>query len=253
MRGKRIRLSPMRRFVCDLMRASKSAPTVPVQRRMHLANVIAARAAHPSRPSWSAIFIKAYAKVASEMQELRRAYVKLPWPHIYEYPANVASLAIKREYAGEDVVFIGRIKNPDRIPLIEASRIVRDLQTMPVLDCKDFRRELRVSRLPWPFRGLLWWLGLNIGRQRGNYFGTFAISAYSALGAESLHPLSPITTTITYGVIDPDGSVDVRIIYDHRVTDGVTIARALEKLEDELTTDICDELRAGALASKLAA
>ena len=53
-----------------------------------------------------------------------------------------------------------------------------------------------------------------------------ASAPYSNLGAESLHPLSPLTTTLTYGVVRPDGTVPVRVVYDHRVMDGGTIARA---------------------------
>ena len=60
----------------------------------------------------------------------------------------------------------------------------------------------------------------------------------------ALHPLSPLTTTLTYGVIGPDGSCDVRLVYDHRVLDGAVVARALARLEEELTGPVCDELRA---------
>jgi hypothetical protein len=103
---------------------------------------------------------------------------------------------------------------------------------------------LAVARLPRPVRRLLLWLGLNLSRTRPGQFGTFGLSSYSALGAESLHPLSPLTTTLNYGVIDPDGSVTVRLVYDHRVTDGATIARALARLEAVLTGEVLDELRA---------
>jgi hypothetical protein len=89
----------------------------------------------------------------------------------------------------------------------------------------------------------MWWLGLNIGRQRGNYFGTFALSVYSALNAESLHPLTPLTTLLNYGVISSDGNVNVRIIYDHRVMNGATVARALARLEEVLNTVVAEELR----------
>jgi pyruvate/2-oxoglutarate dehydrogenase complex dihydrolipoamide acyltransferase (E2) component len=80
-------------------------------------------------------------------------------------------------------------------------------------------------------------------RMRPGQFGTFGLSAYSSLGAESLHPLSPLTTTLNYGTIDRDGGVWVRLIYDHRVFDGVTAARALGKLEDVLQGPILAELR----------
>jgi hypothetical protein len=82
-----------------------------------------------------------------------------------------------------------------------------------------------------------------VARQRPRYFGTFGISVYSGLGAESLHPISPLTTTMNYGVIAPDGAVDVRIVYDHRVLDGSTVARALVALEAELNGPVLAELR----------
>ncbi len=243
MRGKAIRLSPNRRFICDLLHAAASVPSVPVQRRMRLPRVVEARAALADRPSWTAIFTKAYANVTVVVPELRRAYVKLPWPHLYEYPVSVATIAVLREYGGENCVLFGRIKDPAGRSLRDLNRMIRDFQQVPVEECKDFRKALRMNRLPRSIRRCLWWLGLNIARQRVNRFGTFGISVYSGLGAESLHPLSPLTTTLNYGVIDPDGSVDVRLIYDHRVMDGSTVARALALLESELNGSLIEELR----------
>ena len=37
------------------------------------------------RPSWCAIFTKAYAVVAARYPELRRAYLKFPFPRLYEH------------------------------------------------------------------------------------------------------------------------------------------------------------------------
>jgi hypothetical protein len=85
---------------------------------------------------------------------------------------------------------------------------------------------------------------LNFGRQRANYFGTFGLSVYSALNAESLHPISPLTTLLNYGVMDADGHLVVRIIYDHRVMNGATVARALGRLEEILNTVVLEEVRA---------
>jgi hypothetical protein len=89
----------------------------------------------------------------------------------------------------------------------------------------------------------LWWMGLNIGRQRGNFFGTFGVSVYSALNAESLHPLSTYTATHNYGVINENGDVPVRIIYDHRVMDGATVARALQHMEKILNSVVLEEVQ----------
>src|SRR5262245_9088885 len=155
MQGKRIRLSAARLFIGDLLRAAVSIPTVPVQRRMVLGELAAARTAHRERPSWSAMFTKAYARVVAATPALRRAYVKFPWPHLYEYPITVASIAVEREYQGEKAVFIARLRQPDQLPLLDVNRSIRHLKETPIDQVKDFRRALRVSRAPWPIRRLL--------------------------------------------------------------------------------------------------
>ena len=57
------------------------------------------------------------------------------------------------------------------------------------------------------------------------------MTAYSGLGAASLHPRGLLTSTLTYGVIEVDGSVVVRVVYDHRTLDGATVARALADMD----------------------
>jgi len=243
LRGRFIPLSLPRRTVVDLLHFASSIPSVPVQRLMSLQPVVAARAACSDRPRWTAIFVKAYALVASEFPELRRAYIKLPWPSLYEYPLSNASIIIERDYEGEPCLFSILVKNPAALSLYDIGRILHHASSAPVGAIKDFRRSMQFAALPRPLRRLLWWLALNIGRQRSNFFGTFALSVYSALNAESLHPLTPLTTTLNYGVIDNEGKVTVRIIYDHRVVNGATVARALARLEEVLNTSLVDELR----------
>src|SRR5262249_35064020 len=99
----------------------------------------------------------------------------------------------------------------------------------------------------------LLWLALNLPRVRPKLFGIVGLSVYSSLGAESLHPLSPLTTSLNYGVIDRDGKVWVRLVCDHRVFDGATAARALGRLEEVLTGPILAELRGMAQVSGAAA
>ena len=83
---------------------------------MSLQPVVSARAACDDRPRWTAIFVKAYALVASEFPELRRAYVKIPWPSLYEYPLSNASIIIERDYEGEASLFSILIKDPTDAP-----------------------------------------------------------------------------------------------------------------------------------------
>lgn len=209
---------------------------------MNLDAVMQARRALDPRPSWTAIFLKGYALLSQETPELRRAYVKLPWPHLYEYPSSIASLACERELDGERVVLLHRIKRPESESITQLVKKIRAAHSRPVMEIKDFRQALRLARAPVPIRRLAMWLGLNIGRQRPNHFGTFQLSVYSGLGAESLNPLTPLTTLLNYGGIDENGSVDVRVHYDHRVLDGANVARALERLEVIMNTAVAQEL-----------
>ncbi|GGG17279.1 hypothetical protein GCM10010924_52920 [Rhizobium wenxiniae] len=87
------------------------------------------------------------------------------------------------------------------------------------------------------------WLGLNLARQRERFFGTFQLSVYSGLGAESLNPLTPLTTLLNWGPIEEDGTISVRILYDHRVMDGATVARALARFEAILNDDVASEVK----------
>ena len=243
MRGRSIPLSLQRRMVIDLLHFARGVPTVPVQKRMSLAQLLAARAACRDRPRWTAIFTKAYALLAEEVPELRRAYVKFPWPHLYEFPTSKAIIIIERDYHGEPALCPVAIKDPAHQSLQNIGQRLHQVTTVPLDEIKEFQRWMRLTRLPRPLRRTAWWIGLNIGRQRGNFFGTFGVSVYSALNAESLHPLSPLTTVLNYGVITDEGVVDVRIIYDHRVMDGATVARALGRLEEIANSVILEEVR----------
>jgi hypothetical protein len=222
---------------------------VPTQRSMQLGAVVEARQALAQRPPWSALFMKAFAQVSETIPELRRAFVRFPWPHLYEYPLSVASIAVQRMYQGEMAVFFGRVKDPARMSLSELGERILSFRDGEFELQKAFVQAMWFSGLPTPIRRLGWWVGLNIGRQRSNFFGTFGISVYSSQGAESLHPLSPLTTTLNYGVIAPNGNVNVRIVYDHRVMDGATVALALERLETQMNGSILSELRT--LASEI--
>jgi hypothetical protein len=243
MRGRGIKLSIQRRMVIDFLHFASAVPTVPVQKHMSLGELAAARAACHSRPKWTAIFVKAFALVAQEVPELRRAYVKLPWPHLYEFPTSKAVIMIERDYQGEPALCPISVKDPASQPLSAIGELVEHTSTAPLENLKEFQRWKRIARMPRPLRRLLWWMGLNIGRQRGNFFGTFAVSVYSALNAESLHPLSTYTGLLNYGVIDGNGNVTARIIYDHRVMDGAIVARALQRMEIILNSVILEEIQ----------
>ncbi|TCL75975.1 hypothetical protein [Rhizobium sp. BK251] len=243
MRGRALKLSASRRLVGDLMRFSIRVPRVTVQRQMNLGPLQQARTTWLRKPSWTVLFLKGYALLSQEVPELRRAYVKLPRPQLYEYPLSVASVAHEREHEGERIVLLSTIKDPEHRPIQELEALILTARSSPVLEIKEFRRALKFAKAPGPLRWLLMWLGLNLPRQRARRFGTFQLSVYSGLGAESLNPLTPLTTIFNYGPIAEDGTVTVRIHYDHRVMDGANVARALVQFERILNGEIADELR----------
>jgi hypothetical protein len=242
MKSRWIGLSAPRKFVIDLLHFAQKVPTVPVQRVFDVSKVASARHRLSNRPGWPAIFLKAYSILSNEQPELRRAYVALPWPHLSEYPHTAATIAVERELDGERGVLYGRISDPASRPLTEVHSRVQRYAEAPTSEVKSFKNLFRICLLPRPLRRMVMWLGLNFSPVRTQHFGTFGLTVYSALGAESLHPLSPLTTTLTYGIIDDNGRVPVRLIYDHRVLDGATVARILSRLEEVLNTAIVDEL-----------
>jgi hypothetical protein len=151
---------------------------------------------------------------------------------------------------GEEGVFFIQIAAPEKKTVAAIDRRLRAAKATPLLSIGSFRRTLLVARLPGPVRRLLWWIGLNCWpRQRARFLGTFGITAYSALGASSLHPLTTATATLNWGVIDAQGNVEVRLIYDHRVLDGSAVARALAELERTLNGPIAEELAASQSAA----
>jgi hypothetical protein len=226
------------------MHFAQKMPAVLVERRMQLADVVMARQAAWPRPSWYAVFAKAYAIVSLERPELRRSYMTLPWPRLFEHARNIGVVPIERQVGDEEVVLYVPLNDPEQQTLEGLDATMRYHKQEPLANISFFRTQMWTSRLPRPVRRLLWWLGLNLwGRVRAYFYGTFGLTGIGAFGASALNLLSPLTTTLTYGVFEPDGSVPVRLSFDHRVMDGAGVARALTDLEAVLKGQILEELR----------
>jgi hypothetical protein len=243
MYGKTIRLSPPRRLITDIMRFAATVPSVPVERLMDLGAVIAVRRELTDRPPWVGIFAKAMALTARELPELRRTYLKWPWPHLYEYEDSVAAVTIDRYFRGEPCVALRLIKEVGSLPLTTIAGMIQASKEQPIERFKEFKRAMRVACLPGIIRRPIMWLAYNLPRQRANYFGTFSVTAVSFLGADALHLPNPTTSLLTFGVFGTDGRVPVRITMDHRVFDGMEIAKIMARLEAILNGPILEELR----------
>jgi hypothetical protein len=243
MRGRRIRLSRPRRIIADLLHFAMRMPLVPVERRIDISRLRTALEQSTVRPLWSAIFLKGFALVAREMPELRRVYLPLPRPHLYEYPSSIGVIGIERQFEDESGLFPYRlIDDPAQQSLLAITAEIQHAKEAPLADIKQFRRMLAFARLPRFLRRATWLVGLNIGRQRANYFGTFAVTTVGPNGASTMHPLAPVTSMVGYGLFLESGRIDVRIVFDHRVLDGALMARSLVRLEEILNGRILHEV-----------
>ena len=245
MRGKVRKVSLPRRLIIDLMHASRGVPFVSLSRSLNVRPLVEARAGVAQPPGWAAIFVKAFALVARDEPTLRTLYAKWPWPCFYELPRSVAMVAIARVEDGEDCVLPERVAGPEAMPLAELSGRIRHAKQAPIAEVPTFRKIMLATRLPWPLRRLTWMIGLNFGRQRGNYFGSFTVTGVAAYGGGELHAISPGPYILSFGVVEPDHSINVVIRWDHRVTDAALIAKTLTRLEQVLNTEIAAELRGG--------
>jgi hypothetical protein len=242
-RGRSYALSPFRRLVTDLMRFSRQVPAVTIERRMNVADLAAARQRCTPRPGWAIVFARAFALVARSHPELRRSYMAFPWARLYEHPYSTVALNIERHLADEAVVVQCLIRRPDNRSLAELDAIVRHYQAEPVERLRWYQRAVAMSKVPWPFRALLWWGALNVfGRRRCHNFGTFGLSSVGAHGAAILHLIPLLTSMLHFGMIDQAGAVDVRMTWDHRVLDGACAARILGALDQVLHHEILAEL-----------
>ncbi len=246
-RGHSLPLTGPRQFIIDLIHFARLVPSTPVARTVNVSALLGPRAAHVSKPSWQVLFMKAYALVGADHPPLRRALLQFPWARLYQHPWMNCALAIERSYQGEPGVFVGTFRAPEQQTITQLQDALIWYKRQPLETVGVYRQALRVSKAPWVIRHLLWWSTLNVsGFKRAKRFGTFGLTSYGALGAESLHPISPLTTTLTFGPINRDGDVVVKLIYDHRVLDGAYIARRLRDIEAALQGPILAELLSGA-------
>ncbi|MCI0379751.1 MAG: hypothetical protein L0215_19275 [Gemmataceae bacterium] len=242
--GRSYALSPFRRMVVELMHFCSKVPGCSVDRRLHLGELLAARNACFAKPSWYAIFAKAYGIVARDTPILRTSYMTFPWARLYEHPFNIVTLNIEREWQGEKVILQAHVRRPECRTLTAMDDKVRYFKNAPLESIKAFRNTLRMGKLLGPLRRFMMWGTLNIfGRRRCHNFGTFSITSVASAGAGLLYVTPLLTTTLHHSLFDEHGNLEMRIIFDHRVLDGATAARAVADFDEVLRREILTELR----------
>jgi len=240
MRGIVRPISLGRKGIIDLMHAS--VPLNVVRRTMKLERLVTARASRAVRPSWSTIIAKAFSIVARDEPWLRTFYLKWPWPRFYELPKSIAMITVVRDNHSWDTPISIKINALDELSLKDVDDHIKRGKHAPLDDLPTFKRALLVTRMPLPLRRLIWFVSLNVGRLRANNFGTFSISSIASHGSETVVARAPGPNLIRYGFVRSDHTMELLFHWDHRIYDGILIARALHRLEDILNTDIADEL-----------
>jgi len=243
-KGTRRSFPKHRQTVLDIIHESQRIPSFPLTRTMKLGKLAHARDKSSSRVSWTTLFGKAYSLVCSEISELRELYVHYPFKQLYCHPHSVASISIhRRDDLGNERLIWGRWSNAESLPLLELQRQLDTFCNAPMDEA--YREGMILERQPAIARRLAWWWIMNwSGRKRAKHIGTFSISSLGGQGALNAHHPLITTSSLAFGPIGENGECEVALICDHRTLDGMLGARALQKLESVLCTQIAMELHA---------
>lgn len=242
-KGIHLKISPARKMVLELLRHSKSVPTVPVSKVMELGRDFPL-IRKASGVTWMPVWLKAYGILASRHQELRTVYTPYPWTRFYLHPENNAVVLVEREVDKEMAILASRLKCPEQMPLSAIDEKLKHLREDPVESIPHFKKILLLGKLPTIIRRLVFHFSLYwSGAAKARRFGTFMISSQGYLGCEQEHPIHFCPSYLTFGPIEESGKVTGRIIYDHRVMDGRFVAKLFSELEEVLQTTILPELQ----------
>lgn len=245
LKGRSIRLSPYRRLMAEWLTFGRSIPLVSIERKINVKKLISARLAAQPKPSWFPCILKAFSIASREVPEFRQAFMTFPFRRLYEHPVSSASILIERDVNGESVAYTYRLSRLEDRTLGEIDSRIRKAKNDPVSSVTSFRSTDRFARMPFLIRKLAIWIAMRAsGQVKERFLGTFSCSSIHAAGAVPIQPICLQTSILTFGSVEPDGSLLLRLTFDHRVMDGVAAARGLVETENALNGPILEELLA---------
>ena len=207
--GRRIRLSVARRMIADFMWAGSNTGRVSVTRPVAFRDLMTARGDLGAAPSWTAIFVKGFALVAAEIPELRRVYLGLPWPHLYEYADSTVCIIHERWIMGDLGLLPLRFQKPDAVPMPQLSEMIRRAAAAPTEEARFHRKLIALARLPLLARRLILAVCMNVPRLRRE-MGTYGVSSAARWRTDLGTSRTPQPCLLSYGPADADGNVVVR-------------------------------------------
>ncbi len=231
--SRRMLVPRSRALVTDVLRLHRLVPTCAHDRRFQLHELSELRAQLVARISWPVLFLKAYSAVCARHPKLLQTWRTWPFAHVFQHAEPVATVAVHRRYHDDDWLLWGRIQSPQTRSLGQLQTQMDRFVEGPVEEV--FRQQLQLSLVPEPLRRFVWWWNLNLsGQKRAKRVGTFLLTTLASRQTEISHPPSFLTSSLTYGPLDRDGSCRVTLVYDHRLMDGAFVADRLAELEAEL-------------------
>ncbi len=244
MNGRRRTLGPGRRLVCDISEMALRIPLAGAIAKIDVEELAEWRRKVSPRIAWNVLFLKAYALVAQARPELRQLYVRWPWPHLYQHPTNVAMLTVSREHEGEERLFFGRFSEPEKCSLVKLQERYDQYRAAPVESIKQFRHQVRFSKVPRWLRKICWFLlrEIFVGSAAGQ-MGTFGMSLSCFKNVYGTCHVSPTTTTLGVDVVSKNGESQTLLTFDHRILDGEPVIEILQELGKTLRGPILEELR----------
>lgn len=215
-----------------------------VRRTLHIEATVQARQLALPRPSWLAIFARAFALTSQREAILRQAFLRFPWPRIYEHPTSVASLEIPRSDLSPSTCFQLTLPQPEQMSLVDLDYQIRRYQELPPRALTSLSFSFWSRFLPRWLNRWRWQIQLAAqGYRRSINLGTFAVISTPGDGTTMVVPRSPLAWTFQVGTIQPLGEVEFLLSYDSRLVTGQALARILGTLEMVLNNEIVVELR----------
>lgn len=242
MDGTMRRIGSDRSIVLDVLHCASKVPSFPVERKIDVSLIEAARQDTRLRISWTAIFCRAYGLASREHSQLRLMYLSWPWPRMYQSPRCVIAIAVNRRLPEGERLFFGRVSNPDTRSLIEIQQDLNRFQSEP--PPQVFKSQWVGAKMPRVVRRLVWWWRTDVDyKNRARRVGTGSISTLAGQGVTNrLHPCM-MTSSLSFGPIESDGCSLVTLQCDHRIMDGAAAARALNGICQSLSTQVRQELQ----------